>query len=257
MSRNKIALTGPYDGLEEARRACTADLKETSPELYDACNGYTESLIAEVSASGNAVPGSALTDDKDLAVFRQFIKQQHTEYWFADLNGRGSTADLGWDAFRSLVVRYAEHAYLNAFGAYRAATEQLSQIERSRQEVSELLAEIEGRLDGDSAAVIADGEATPQELLTSAKRTVATATRQLDTAQTEISNAHAYHAVGDCYQTEYDIESESFSDVSLADDADWFLQDLRHRRDRLRTRARWMRNDVSALKSRPAVRDSA
>ncbi|MDL0127625.1 hypothetical protein [Halobacterium salinarum] len=247
MSESEITLSGPYEGITASIEACANELRETSTHLHEACGDHTESVISEVSSDDAVAPGSELSDDTDLSAFRQFIEKQHTEYWFADINGRGSDLDLEWSSFKTAIRLYTEYAYLRAFEAYKTANEKFTEIEQNRRETKALLEDIEARLQQNQKESTSEDEDSVQSLFADLRELVSETTQRLESAKTAVVHSHAYYAIADCYRDEYDIDSEDFSYASLSDDADWFLEDLRHRRDRSETRVRWIRNDCSKL----------
>jgi hypothetical protein len=249
MSENAITLSGPYEGIEASIEACTSELRETSTRLHEACSDHTESIVSKISSDDTVVPGSELTDDGELSAFRQFVKKQHTEYWFADLNGRGSDLSLEWSSFKKAIRLYTELTYLKAFNSYKVASETFSQMEQGRQETKSLLEDIKSRLQQGRVKTASEEEESVQSLFADLKELVSEITEHLEAAKAAVVRTHAYYTVADCYQDEYELDPETFSYVSLEDDADWFLEDLRHRRDRSETRVRWIRKDCSKLEN--------
>ncbi|CQH63953.1 uncharacterized protein HHUB_4237 (plasmid) [Halobacterium hubeiense] len=247
MSENVITLSGPYKGIETSIEACASEFRETSPQLHEACSDHTESVVSKISSDDTVVPGSELADDAELTAFQQFIEKQHTEYWFADLNGRGSDLDLEWSSFKTAIRLHAEHTYLNAFNAYMTASETFSRIEQSRQETKSLLEDTKSRLQQGRLEPESEEQESIQSLFADLKELVSETTEDLEAAKTAVVRAHAYYTIADCYRDEYDLDPAQFSYVSLGDDADWFLEDLRHRRSRSETRVRWIRKDYSKL----------
>jgi hypothetical protein len=247
MPESTITLTGPYDGLDASLDSCTTELRELSPQIQDACSDHTDSILSEILGDDSVAPGSTIADDGDVSALRNFITKQHTEYWFADLNGRGSDLEIGWDAFKSAVRLYSESVYLRAFEAYKTANEHFSEIERTRREAEDFFEDIETRLQRDNPAPATEEEPPLQSLVSDAHELVADGSQLLESAKTDVVKAHAYYAIGECYRDEYEIDADSLGYVSLADDADWHLEDLRHRRDRADTRIRWIKTDFSKL----------
>jgi|GEM_PF-1650851 len=247
MPESTLTLTGPYDGLDTSLDSCTTELEEQSPQLREACSNHTESILSKILGDDSVAPGSDIADNADVSALRRFITKQHTEYWFADLNGRGSDLDIGWDVFKSAVRLYSESVYLQAFEAYKSASESFSEIERTRREAETLLKDIETRLQRDNQEPATEEEATLQSLVSEAHSLVSGGAELLESAKTAVVESHAYYTVAECYRDEYEIDAGSLSYVSLADDVDWHFEDLRHRRDRAETRIRWIQTDLSKL----------
>lgn len=249
MAENTLTLSGPYQGITTAIEACAADVRETSSQLYDACTDHTTTIVSKISSDNTGVPGSELSDDTELTAFRQFIEKQHTEYWFADLNGRGSDLDLEWTSFKTAIRLYTEYTYLKAFEAYKLASEAFSQITQDRKEANALLEDIKSRLQQARTEPEPEEEESVQSLFADLKELISDITEHLETAKAAVVHAHAYYTIAECYRDEYKLDPESFSYASVEDDADWFLEDLRHRRDRTETRVRWIRKDCSKLEN--------
>jgi len=251
-----LTLTGPHDGIEASLEDCTAALDELSPRMREVCEEHTDEIRGELFDDADVAPGVDLADDQDVAAFEQFVTNRLTEYWFADLNARGSELELGWGSFRSAVRLYTERAYLRAFDAYRAATDAFAAVERRRSEATDVFEEIETRLQrGDGSEPLAEDEEPLGSLFADAADLVGAAGDRLADAETAVVDVHAYYTIAECYRDEYDLEpSAAFEYVSLADDFEWFAEDLRHRRDRLSTRVGWLRRDFSKLRDRASDR---
>jgi len=251
-----LTLTGPHDGIDASLEDCTAALDELSPRMREVCTEHTREIRGELLDDGGVAPGAALEDARDVAAFEQFVTNRLTEYWFADLNARGSELDLGWGSFRSAVRLYTERAYLRAFDAYRAATDAFAAVERRRSEATDAFEEIETRLQrGDGSEQLAEDEAPLESLFADAADLVGAAADRMADAETAVVDVHAYYTIGECYREEYDLEpSAAFEYVSLEDDFEWFAEDLRHRRDRLTTRVEWLQRDFSKLRDRASDR---
>jgi hypothetical protein len=245
-----LTLTGPHDSLDTALEACHAALEDLAPPILDACAEHTDAILADVLDDGDVAPGVELADDRDVTVFRQFVTNRLTEYWFADLNGRGSDLDLGWNEFQTAVRLYTECVYLRAFDAYGTATDSFSAVEHARTKAKRLHGDIETRLQREDRAAMTENEDSLESLLADAGDRVSEAAQRLEDAETALVRAHAYYAIAECYREEYDFDDDAFDYVSLRDDPEWFLEDLRHRRDRLSTRVDWLRRDRSKLTDR-------
>lgn len=87
-------------------------------------------------------------------------------------------------------------------------------------------------------------------LFVNAEECVTDAKQYLTDAQTAVNHVHVYYAIGEAYRSEFEFEPTDCSYVALSDDPNWFLQDLRHRRDRLDTRVDWLHTDFANLRQR-------
>lgn len=247
---DRLTLTGPHDAIDDVIDTCRGTVEDHSPELLDACTDQTDNILADVLDDAAVAPGAELVDDRDVATFRQFVTTHLTEYWFADLNGRGSDLDLGWNAFQAAVRLYTESVYLQAFDAYGTATDSFAAIDHARTKANRLFGDVETRLQRDGRAPMTENEEPLESLLGDADDCVSNAAQRLEDAKTAVLRVHAYYAISECYREEYDIDAAEFTCVSLSDDPEWYLEDLRHRRERLSTRVDWLRRDFSKLADR-------
>ncbi|MCD2204895.1 hypothetical protein [Halobacterium sp. KA-6] len=245
-----LTLTGPHDTLDSALDACHSEIAEIAPPLLDACTEQTDDLLADLFEDREGTPGAGLTDEEDRTALREYIATQLSESWFPELNGRGSELGLNWTAFKTAVQRYTECLYLRAFDAYGIATEAFTTIERCRTKAERLFDDIETRLQRDQPDTMTESEDPLQSLFEDAAECVTDAKHRLADAKTAVRRVHAYYAIGEAYQTEFEFEPTDFSYVALTDDPDWFLQDLRHQRDRLDTRVDWLQTDFTNLQQR-------
>ncbi|UHH26658.1 hypothetical protein [Halobacterium noricense] len=216
----------------------------------DACTEQTDDLVADIRKDRKGIPGAALTDEEDRTALREHIATRLAESWFPELNGRGSDLGLNWTAFKTAVQRYTECLYLRAFDAYGTASEAFTAIERCRTTAKRLFDDIETRLQRDQPDTMTENEDSLQSLFVDAEDCVTDAKQYLADAKTAVDRVHAYYTIGEAYRSEFEFEPTNFSYVALSDDPDWFLQDLRHRRDRLDTRVDWLQTDFASLRQR-------
>lgn len=134
--------------------------------------------------------------------------------------------------------------------AYGAAMEAFTAIERCRTTAQRLFDDIETRLQRDQPTTMTESEDALQSLFGDAAECVTDAKQYLAAAKTAVRRVHAYYAIGETYRAEFEFEPIGFSYVALTDDPDWFLQDHRHRRDRLDTQVDWLQADFTNLRQR-------
>jgi len=237
---------GAYD--HEAHVAERVDAVETvSEELLEHHRDRVDALAAEFREDD--VPGDELADGDDADSLREHVAACCADDVFSGLNDAGEASALTWQEFRRGVRALTELLYLRAFRRYRAARNEFSLVERQRRESEDALADVESALqfDGDDGL---PGEESLPEAVARAEDAVSDAEEHVEEAEEAVADTHFFYALASAYRDEYDFDAAELEGVSLADDTDWYFQDLRHERDRLSTRVDWLRRDYERLAER-------
>lgn len=238
------------DGEYEAAIADRAEaVRDVSEALFDTHREHVRTLTEQFHGD-ERVPGEELQDADDADDLRAYVERYCEEQVFPALNAVGSDESLTWNDFRGGVRALVEVLYLRAFEQYRAARDEFAHVARRRHEGKEALSDAQAALEYDDAEELA-GEQSPAEAVANAASVVDAAETRVAAARTAVADAHYYYALASTYRTGQDVAADELDGVSLADDPDWYLQDLRHERDRLATRVEWLRTDFERLVDQP------
>ncbi|MCG1002563.1 MULTISPECIES: hypothetical protein [Halobacterium] len=242
-----LSLTeGEYD--HEALVAERVDgVEAVSETLLEDHRDEVGALTADFHDDG--APGDALADADDADVLRAYVTDYCAEHVFPRLNDAGERADLTWQEFRRGVRALTELLYLRAFQRYRAARNEFAKVQRQRREGKDALADVESALEFDGEDGLSTEESLP-DAVSRAEAAVADAEEHAEEAAAAVADTHFFYAQASAYRDEYDFDAAELDGVSLADDTDWYFQDLRHERDRLATRVDWLRRDFEKLAER-------
>ncbi|WP_353633465.1 hypothetical protein ABSL23_08960 [Halobacterium sp. NMX12-1] len=242
------SLTGGNGNYEDAIADRAETVREVSGPLYDAHRDHVRALTEQFHGP-EAVAGEELRDGEDAAALREYVRDYCADDVFPVLNDVGGGEDLSWNRFQRALRALVEALYLRAFQRYSAARDHFTRVNRQRREGKEALSDAEAAIDFDGDGGLA-GEESPGEAVANAASIVEDAESEVAAAEEAVADAHFYYALAAAYQTEQGIEDAELEGVSLGDDPDWYLQDLRHERDRLATRVEWLRTDFERLADR-------
>lgn len=243
-----ISLTEGNRDYEEAIADRAEAAREVSEALYDTHRDHVEKLTERFHGP-ERVPGAELRDDDDADELREYVRDYCADRVFPALNDIGGDEDLSWNRFQRALRALVEALYLRAFQRYRAARDHFTRVTRQRREGKEVLSDAEAAIDFDGSDGLA-AEESPAEAVANAASVVEDAESEIAAAEEAVAEVHFYYALASTYRTEQEIEPAKLEGMSLEDDPDWYLQDLRHERDRLATRIEWLRTDFERLADR-------
>jgi hypothetical protein len=247
----RVGLTDDRQATERAVEACTEQLSEETPELFDALRAHTSDVAAAV-ADADGVPGADLGSDEAVEHFREFVRAQYDESWFESLGKRGGDLGLTWATFRTGMRRFAELLSLEAFVQFHEAGAQFQEARGRRSDAETAVEEAESALQYRNEMGGVQGEESFDALVDDARAAVRDARECLVAGEAAMRRAYAFRAAAQRCRAEYDVDDEALSFVSLDDgDADWEFRELRHGRDRLANRLNRVESDVDELRDHP------
>ena len=247
----RVALTDDREAVERAVEACTRQLGEDTPALFEALREQASGVASAVAAADD-VPGADLDDEEALDHFRAFVRAQYDESWFRSMSERGGDLDLTWATFRTAMRRFAELLSLESFVQFHEAGSQFQLARSHHRDADNAVEEAEEALQYRNEMGGVQGEESFDALVDEAQTAVRDAQESLEAGAAAMRRAHAFRTAAERCRAEYDVEGTELSFVSLSDsDTDWEFSERRHARDRLANRLDRVAGAVDRLLDHP------
>lgn len=239
----RFTLTGGRD-VGPVRETVHQSAVDRCPEVCAVYSDAVGSFEERLSGETDSVPGASLADKSAVDEFEESVTEFYDDV-FTQMQEASAAADRPWNRFRECVRLLAEGLYLGSFYTYDRARRRLSNVEHARKRLVITIQKIREILQADQPpGSVDEGEQGIPELVERGETLASDAREEFRAAVPPLRRAHFYYVSGNCFQEEFDLETEEFDYVALDDDPRWHFQQLRNERQRLRHRIRWMSKDL-------------